>query len=89
MANGRPTAVTTEHCLEELRVSAACRGDTSVIPYYWLHGEGQNDTLLGMSIRDDKPLHRCVKWNPLHTWAKSRRVDLRDPNLAVPENESD
>ncbi|KAI6080976.1 hypothetical protein F4821DRAFT_250332 [Hypoxylon rubiginosum] len=76
-----------EHCIEELRVSIACHGDTTVIPYDWLHDIDQERTLLGITFRDDEPLHRCVNWDKLHKWAQSRRVDIRDTSVFTPEDD--
>lgn len=78
---------TLEHCIEELRVSIACHGDTTVIPYDWLHDIDQERTLLGITFRDDEPLHRCVNWDKLHKWAQSRRVDIRDTSVFTPEDD--
>ncbi|OTA99908.1 hypothetical protein M426DRAFT_66929, partial [Hypoxylon sp. CI-4A] len=58
-----------EHCLEQIRQSAVCRGDITVTPF---HCEGI--------------LHQCVKWDGIAQWAKSRRVDLFDKSLLVPES---
>ncbi|KAM7190178.1 protein of unknown function (DUF3328) domain containing protein [Rhypophila sp. PSN 637] len=67
-----------EHCLEVLRQSSMCRGDVSVIPSVWEYNirDGGDGSLLGPSIRDGRAVHRCVNWDRLHDWAKSRRVDL-------------
>ena len=72
-----------------LRLSSMCRGDVSVIPSVWEYDvrEGGSGELLGPSIRDGRALHRCVKWDKLHEWAKSRRLDLSDPTLLVPKSE--
>ncbi|KAI1874558.1 hypothetical protein JX265_004766 [Neoarthrinium moseri] len=77
----------TEHCIEELRVAVACHGDTSVIPHYWLHETDQKSSILGITLRDDEPKHRCVKWNKLHMWALSRRVDIANLDLFMPEHQ--
>ncbi|KAI8625555.1 hypothetical protein F5Y19DRAFT_479477 [Xylariaceae sp. FL1651] len=74
-----------EHCLEALREAISCHSDVTVIPYYWLHDQNEPNRTLGLTIRDDAPMHRCVQFDKVHTWAKSRRVDLRDPNAVVPE----
>ncbi|KAI0518511.1 hypothetical protein F5B22DRAFT_644816 [Xylaria bambusicola] len=78
-----------EHCLEVIRLSTMCRGDISVIPSVWEYDnrEGGSGALLGPSIRDGRALHRCVKWDRLQSWAKSRRLDLSDSTLLLPDSE--
>lgn len=56
-----------------------------MIPSVWEFNtrDGGDGKLLGPSIRDGRAVHRCVKWDKLHDWAKSRRVDVSDENLLV------
>ncbi|KAI0448094.1 hypothetical protein F4803DRAFT_545613 [Xylaria telfairii] len=76
-----------EHCLEVVRLSSMCRGDISVIPSVWEYDTrvGGLGALLGPSIRDGRASHRCVKWDRLQNWAKSRRLDLTDKSLLLPD----
>jgi hypothetical protein len=66
-----------------------CRGDISLIPSVWEYDvrEGGTGELIGPSIRDGRALHRCVKWDKLQDWAKSRRLNLADENLLLPDSE--
>ncbi|TGJ78165.1 hypothetical protein E0Z10_g10597 [Xylaria hypoxylon] len=71
-----------EHCLEFIRQSSVCHGDITVAGFKWLHdGAGQ----VVEPTTKEGALHRCVQWDRLTTWAKSRRVDLFDPDLLKPE----
>lgn len=60
-----------------------CHGDTTVTSFKWLHdAEGHAIE----PTTKEGALHRCVKWDSIQTWARSRRVDLFDPHLLVPEH---
>ncbi|KAI0187900.1 hypothetical protein EV127DRAFT_435571 [Xylaria flabelliformis] len=72
-----------EHCLEFIRQAAMCHGDITVTSFKWLH---DRDGHVIEPTTKEGALHQCVRWDTLSGWAKSRRVDLFDPNLLVPEN---
>ncbi|KAI1427095.1 hypothetical protein F5Y12DRAFT_738613 [Xylaria sp. FL1777] len=75
-----------EHCLEFIRQAAMCHGDITVTSFKWLHdADGQ---VIEPTTKEGA-LHKCVRWDTLSDWAKSRRVDLFDPNLLVPEHVKD
>ncbi|KXX74311.1 hypothetical protein MMYC01_209346 [Madurella mycetomatis] len=72
-----------EHCLQFLRQAAMCHGDIAVTSFKWLHdAEGH----VIETTTKEGALHRCVKWDNLRAWARSRRVDLFDPNLLDSEH---
>ncbi|KAH6854703.1 hypothetical protein B0I37DRAFT_349988 [Chaetomium sp. MPI-CAGE-AT-0009] len=75
-----------DHCLEFLRQASMCHGDVTVTSFKWLH-DAQGHAI--EPTTKEGALHRCVKWDNLQTWARSRRVDLFDPHLLVPEHASD
>lgn len=59
-----------------------CHGDTTVSSFEWLHdahGKVVEPTT------QEGALHRCVNWDRLSGWAKSRRVDLFDKDLLARE----
>ncbi|KAF2969098.1 hypothetical protein GQX73_g4495 [Xylaria multiplex] len=72
-----------EHCLEFIRQAAMCHGDITVTPFKWLHDAAGKVT---EPTTQEGALHRCVRWDKLSSWAKSRRVDLFDPKLLKPED---
>ncbi|KAI0465719.1 hypothetical protein F4859DRAFT_500059 [Xylaria cf. heliscus] len=72
-----------EHCIEFIRQSAMCHGDTTVTPFKWLHDA---DGKVIEPTTKEGVLHRCVNWDRLSDWAKSRRVDLFDQNLLMLED---
>ncbi|KAI3326184.1 hypothetical protein HD806DRAFT_489576 [Xylariaceae sp. AK1471] len=57
-----------DHCLEVLRISTMCHGNTVINSYKW-----DSDTI-------DKPLTKsnsrsvCVKWSSIEDWSYSRKV---------------
>ncbi|KAI6093648.1 hypothetical protein F4821DRAFT_221079 [Hypoxylon rubiginosum] len=72
-----------DHCVEYLRQIIMCHGDTTVNPFRWLH----DDSVLhrsGPTLKEGAQ-YECVNWDMLSEWAKSRRVDLKQPDLLVPE----
>jgi hypothetical protein len=54
-----------------------------VTSFKWLH-DAQGHAV--EPTTKEGALHRCVKWDSLQAWAMSRRVDLFDPHLLVPEH---
>ncbi|CEJ86434.1 hypothetical protein VHEMI04104 [[Torrubiella] hemipterigena] len=70
-----------DHCLEVLRKSVMCHGDSSVITFNW------------NNIGDDHPQIQsnsravCVDWNSIETWATSRMVG-NNPDVIRPEHAS-
>ncbi|KAI0907414.1 hypothetical protein F4824DRAFT_391668 [Ustulina deusta] len=71
-----------EHCLEFIRQAAVCHGDITITSFKWLHDAAGH--VIEPTTKEGA-LHRCVRWDRLSDWAKSRRVDLFDPNLLRPE----
>lgn len=63
-----------EHCIEVLRQSVMCRGDTSPITFFW-----QDDTLLPKT--DFQTDHQCVNWEKLDEWVMERTVDVFAPGI--------
>jgi hypothetical protein len=73
-----------DHCIEALRASIICHGDTSLFTFAWLDGiEGQVT-----ETRDDA-YHQCVNYDALMGWIHERAVDLFDPNLLAMSQQSD
>ena len=67
-------SIATDHCLEYLRESIVCRGDTTFTPMFWRDG-------LPTSRVDS--IHECVDWDRLDSYARSRMVDMSDPSILV------
>ncbi|KAI1460523.1 hypothetical protein F4805DRAFT_478904 [Annulohypoxylon moriforme] len=75
-----------EHCLEFIRQSAMCHGDITVTSFRWLH-DAQGRVV--EPTTKEGALHQCVNWDKLSQWAKTRRVNLFDKNLLVPEKQEE
>jgi hypothetical protein len=60
-----------------------CHGDPTVTSFKWLH-DAQGHAI--EPTTKEGALHRCVKWDSIQTWARSRRVDLFNPHLLAPEH---
>ncbi|KAI1428154.1 hypothetical protein F5Y12DRAFT_733886 [Xylaria sp. FL1777] len=62
-----------DHCLEVLRISTMCHGNTAINSYRW-----DTETI-------DKPLTKsnsssvCVKWSSIEDWSYSRKVSYVPP----------
>ncbi|KAF7867204.1 hypothetical protein EAF04_005287 [Stromatinia cepivora] len=67
------------HCIERLRLSMMCRGDTSLAIYKWLK---EGDEFVP-TITDVGP-HQCINWENFSGWIKDRSVNLSEPGLLVP-----
>jgi len=61
-----------DHCLEYWREAAMCRGDPSMTTMFW------RDGLPTSRAYSD---HECANWEALDTWARSRMLDMRDPEI--------
>ncbi|KAI2642060.1 hypothetical protein GGS21DRAFT_486918 [Xylaria nigripes] len=72
-----------EHCIEFIRQASVCHGDITLTSFKWLHDA--NGRAVEPTTKEGA-LHQCVQWDSLSDWAKSRRLDLFDPNLLVPEH---
>ncbi|KAI0152985.1 hypothetical protein GGR57DRAFT_503118 [Xylariaceae sp. FL1272] len=71
-----------EHCIEFIRQTAICHGDITVTSFKWLHDA--NGKVIEPTTKEGA-MHRCVQWDKLSSWAKSRSVDLFDSSLLEPE----
>ncbi|SMR45908.1 unnamed protein product [Zymoseptoria tritici ST99CH_3D1] len=65
-----------DHCIEMLRSSAMCRGDTALTTFHWLHQDG-----MPRPSAQDLSYHECVRWEPLLEWVKENEIDLFDPTV--------
>lgn len=70
-----------DHCMELLRVTIMCRGDTSLSTFNWLE---RPDGLTAVTETRDVAYHSCVNYDHLMHWVRDRSLDLFDPNLLVP-----
>ncbi|KAI1424879.1 hypothetical protein F5Y12DRAFT_415923 [Xylaria sp. FL1777] len=70
-----------EHCLEQIRQSAICHGDVSIVPYSWIRDEEHQVDVPSMQLGS---LHQCVKWDKIVEWAQNRRIDLFTEELLRP-----
>ncbi|MCJ1312212.1 hypothetical protein MMC25_005886 [Agyrium rufum] len=70
-----------EHCIDWLRVSALCRGDTTLNTFYW--GNTNPPTL-----ETQYPIpHQCVNQDSLLGWSRAHSVDITDPDLLLGPDE--
>ncbi|KAI9685578.1 MAG: hypothetical protein M1822_004436 [Bathelium mastoideum] len=68
------------HCVEMLRFSAMCRGDTSISTFRWMNVNGRR-----FATAADRGPRKCVKWEPLAAWVKERSVDITKPGVLLDE----
>ena len=62
-----------EHCIDMLRQSVMCRGDTTPLTMRW--GQTQRVPLANFSSP-----HECVIWSGINEWARERSVkDILKP----------
>ncbi|KAJ3483548.1 hypothetical protein NLG97_g7284 [Lecanicillium saksenae] len=63
----------THHCLDMLRQSVMCHGDTQLITMQWLKSATTPTGTFKMP-------HKCADWTQLENWASSRRIErLMEP----------
>ncbi|KAB8236498.1 oxidase ustYa family protein [Aspergillus alliaceus] len=64
-----------EHCIDFLRQSAMCHGDTGLITFEW-----REESRLPVA---NATSHQCVSWNKLDRWTKARTEDIMKPGWLV------
>lgn len=57
------------HCIEMLRESIICRGDTTLSSFVWSAGDASHLTV------EAKGRHQCVDWERLRKWNDARTID--------------
>jgi hypothetical protein len=65
-----------EHCIEILRQSVMCRGDTTLITFHWGH-------TVKLPQPDFTLDHTCVNWDSLIEWVKPRAIDVFEEGMLV------
>ncbi|PHH79282.1 hypothetical protein CDD82_2496 [Ophiocordyceps australis] len=58
-----------EHCVDFLRQGIMCNFDPGIIPYHWVRNHNQ-------PTPDGSTRHKCVNWEYLQDWLKSRAVEM-------------
>jgi len=73
----------TDHCLDFVRQSVMCHLDHTLYATYW--NEERKD------VPTDRParVHKCVNWNKLQTWMKSREITRADLKPYNPDDGED
>ena len=66
--------ITPDHCLEILRQGAMCRGDISLVTFYW-----EPSTLLPRA--DFSAPHECVNFDRINQWSGNHAVDALEPGM--------
>ena len=62
-----------DHCIEMLRKSAICRGDTALSTFRWLYVNGT-----AYPTAEDKGPHQCVDWKRYTGYVEDNKVDLSE-----------
>ena len=65
-----------EHCIEILRQSVMCRGDTTLITFRWGH-------TVKLPQPDFTLEHTCVDWDSLMGWAGQHAINVFDEGMLV------
>ncbi|KAK2740840.1 hypothetical protein CKAH01_07118 [Colletotrichum kahawae] len=65
-----------QHCLEVLRMGAACRGDISIITHMWTDKDAQ-------PIVNQTAPHQCVDFNKVMEYSRDNAVDVYQDNYIV------
>lgn len=65
-----------QHCLEVLRMGAACRGDISIITHMWTDKDAQ-------PIVNQTAPHQCVDFSKVMEYSRENTVDVYQDNYIV------
>ncbi|KAF6807350.1 hypothetical protein CSOJ01_08235 [Colletotrichum sojae] len=65
-----------QHCLEVLRMGAACRGDVSIITHMWTDKNSQ-------PIVNQTAPHQCIDFEKVMQYSKEQTVDVYQDNYIV------
>ncbi|KUJ17956.1 uncharacterized protein LY89DRAFT_33966 [Mollisia scopiformis] len=60
-----------DHCLENLRKQVMCHADLSMLTGEWVKPSTEKDHIELRTMSKSK----CVKWEPIESWARSRSLD--------------
>lgn len=63
---------TTDHCLETLRESLMCIGNTELVTFHWVKGWPG-------PVPDFNVWHQCRDPEEILEWANKRAVDIKKP----------
>lgn len=66
----------TEHCLEVLRMGAACRGDISIITHMWTNIDAK-------PIVNQTAPHQCIDFDKVMDYSRDNTVDVYQDNYIV------
>lgn len=71
------TNAATDHCLEILRQSIKCHGDTAMLTYNWVHGHDWPQSAW-------RSLHSCQNWDRLNEWRSTHDISDMVTHLERP-----
>jgi hypothetical protein len=66
----------SQHCLDRLRETVMCGGDTTMFTYRF-------GTHQPIPIGNFTTPHECANWDAIQDYAKARSVDMFEPGLIV------
>lgn len=66
--------IVTDHCLETLRLTVMCHGNTGIYSFAW------DDPTSWKPIVGSRSTSVCAKWSTIEDWAYSRKVAIH-PSL--------
>ena len=80
IAGDRKQVKHLDHCLEMMRQSVMCHGETTVYTY---HFEDYNAShpIIGAKT---KSRQHCVKWDSFYSWADDRKIERSTAELDIP-----
>ncbi|KAI1171481.1 hypothetical protein F4777DRAFT_53750 [Nemania sp. FL0916] len=70
-----------DHCLESLRETIMCNGNTAVSSFYWPTPDSRNPAV------HSNAQAVCAKWDSIERWAYSRKISV-DPDFIMPHNDN-
>ncbi|KAK1991605.1 hypothetical protein LX36DRAFT_618980, partial [Colletotrichum falcatum] len=73
----KDVVIHTNHCLEILRQSLQCHGDTAMLTYNWVHGHDWPQSAW-------RSLHSCQSWEALNEWRAENDISHLVTHLERP-----
>jgi hypothetical protein len=78
------TNVKLDHCLEAIRLSLMCAGNTALYSFQW---PDSNEEVRKPKTKTNSE-RTCVDWNLIDQWARNRSIGM-SPTLERPDVEPD
>jgi hypothetical protein len=80
LCNVFPTNILADHCIEAIRLSLMCAGNTAMYSFQW---PDSNEKVRKPKTKTNSE-RTCVDWSVIEAWAQNRSIGM-NPTLERPD----